>query len=136
LKEYDTDFENLQKKFLEETGKYSVTRYGIITLSLKEIISAHQDFKELLLFISLLNHQNIPGDLLSAYKKDVVIDQFIYHLKKYSLVNSHLAVIPTQENSLFSIHPSVQENILLYLKNNLDLEKNKQLLDSITKDRI
>src|SRR3990167_7561325 len=80
------DFTAIQENVIKEATDYTKTRYGIITLSLDNLIEADSDFASLLLFISLLNDQNIPIDLLNTYKNDIIVDNFIYHLKKYSLM--------------------------------------------------
>jgi len=122
--------ESSQKVFLEGASDYTKTRYGIITLSLKMLISADKNFEDLLVFTSLLGSRDIPRDLLDMYKSNSVVDSFIYNLKKYSLItektSSHL--IPN-----FSMHRSTQEISLNYLIRVLKLEKDSQLLQSIVK---
>ncbi|MBY0292737.1 MAG: tetratricopeptide repeat protein, partial [Alphaproteobacteria bacterium] len=131
LKEHHKEFATVQENVLKEATDYAKTRYGIITLSLKNLMATHTDFRELLFFISLLDSHNIPRDLLNAYKNDVIIESFIYNLKKYSLVtnesppSSHLP-------STFSIHNSTKEIILDYLIKTLKIEKDNQLLNTIS----
>lgn len=128
LSEHDPEFENLQKEVLKEVGDYHKTRYNIIALSLKEILESHKDFTGLLLFVSLLNSQDIPRDLLVIYKKDIIVDNFIHHLKTYSLINE---VPPFQKMVLLTIHPSIQENCFIYLQKIFDLRTNKHLINSL-----
>ena len=127
LAQNNKDFASIQENLLKEAGNYTRTRYGIITLSLKHLIDTHKDFADLLLFISLLDSQNIPRELLDKYKNNVIVDNFIYNLKKYSLITSE----PTYSSQIFtfSLHRSTQEISLAYLLKTLDLEKNKLLLD-------
>jgi tetratricopeptide (TPR) repeat protein len=81
----------------------------------------------LLLFISLLNFQNIPRDLLKKYKSDVSVDNFIYYLKKYSLItNDYLDSDPS-----YSIHKSTQNISFAYLNESLKLSKDSKLLKKI-----
>lgn len=130
LSQYNNDFENVQENILKESGDYVKTRYKIITLSLKNLTETNEDFGELLLFISLLDSQNIPRGLLSRYKNDTVVDDFIYNLRKYSFIlneSSSSTLEPT-----FSIHRSTQKISLAYLIKTLNLEKNSQLLNSIS----
>lgn len=129
LKENSNDFEIIQTNVVKEASDYSKTRYRIITLSLKQLIDTQKDFEHLLLLISLLNSQNIPRALLSNYKSDVIVDNFIYNLKKYSLVTSESSsnAIPT-----ISIHRKTQEISLNYLIKTLRLSNNSPLLESIT----
>ncbi|MBS0185796.1 MAG: tetratricopeptide repeat protein [Proteobacteria bacterium] len=127
---YNQDFSNVQEKILEEAGDYTKTRYGIITLSLKYLIDSNPDFKDLFLFISLLDSQNIPRDLLIKYKNGPVVDDFIYHLKKHSLItNNSLLSLPLE--SVISIHRSTQAVILSYLTKALELKKDQNLILSL-----
>jgi tetratricopeptide (TPR) repeat protein/DNA-binding CsgD family transcriptional regulator len=128
LKENSKDFETIQAKVVQEASDYTKTRYGIITLSLKQLIDTHEDFGDLLLLMSLLNSQNIPRALLSNYKSDVVVDNFIYNLKKYSLITSESSSnsIPT-----ISVHKKTQEISINYLIKVLPLSNNSPLLDPI-----
>ncbi len=125
----DEDFINLQKNILKDSGEYVKTRYHIITLSLQHFINCHKDFGDLLLFISLLDSQNIPREVLDKYKKGTIVDNFIYHLKKYSLITNQSASSPL--GITFSIHRSTQEISLNYLIKTLNLAENNQLLQSI-----
>lgn len=131
LKEHHKEFATVQENVLKEATDYAKTRYGIITLSLKNLMATHTDFRELLLFISLLDNDNIPRDLLNVYKSDVIIENFIYNLKKYSFVTNESppsSYLP----STFSIHKSTQEIILDYLIKMLKIEKDNQLLNLIS----
>lgn len=130
LKEYDAEFETLQKEFLEEVGSYHKTRYSIIALSLQELVKLHKDFTDLLWFISLLNSQDIPRDLLSTFKKDLVVDNFIRHLKTYSLISE---AQPLKEKPSMSMHRSIQENSLAYLKKTLKPAKKTHLSKSLAR---
>ena len=131
LHQYKKDFSDLQERLLKELGDYTKTRYGIITLSLQHLMSTHKDFGDLLLFISLLDSQNIPRDLLNKYKSDEVIDSFIYHLKKYSLITNEERPA-TNSISTFSVHRSTQAISLNYLIKILNLEKNIPLIQAIS----
>ncbi|MBX9804986.1 MAG: LuxR C-terminal-related transcriptional regulator [Alphaproteobacteria bacterium] len=71
LKEYNQSFESIQENILKETNEYTKTRYGIVTLSLKNLIEINEIFPSLLLFVSLLDSQNIPKDLLSTLKEGI-----------------------------------------------------------------
>lgn len=127
--EYNKDFSNVQERILKEAGNYTKTRYGIITLSVKHLLDTNPDFKDLLLFISLLDSQNIPRDLLIKCKSALIVDDLIYHLKKYSLINNKLSSDNDSE-AVFSIHRSTQSIILAYLIKKLNLAQNKSLLQS------
>lgn len=125
LRHYNKDFEFTQENILREASDYTKTRYSIVTLSLKKLIDTHKDFKDLLLFISLLDSQNIPKTILDSYKNEVVVDNFLYHLNKYSLITHQSSKFSIPK---FSIHRSTQELSLAYLKKLLSLEKNSNFL--------
>jgi len=130
LKESDNYFISLQQKVLKDESDYSRTRYGIITLSLLQLIETHKDFKDLVLFISLLDSQNIPRELLELYKNPTIVDNFIYHLKKHSLI-THESFPLFQSISTFSIHRSTQEIMFTYLTKNLKLDKNPPSIEKV-----
>jgi len=131
LNEHASEFEQINQTILKETSNYTKTRYNIITLSLKQLIEIHKDFSDLLLFISLLDSQNIPRQLLEAYKSEVIVDNFIYHLKKYSLITIKNSISSPSLMTL-SIHRSTQEISLNYFIKTLDLKTNHQLLQSVS----
>jgi len=122
------EFDNIQADVVKEASGYTKTRYGIITLSVKELITIHKDFQDLLLLVSLIGYHNIPKSLLAQFKSATIADNFIYHLKKYSLITneSFSNSIPT-----ISIHKKTQETILSYLINSLKLSDNSPLLHPI-----
>lgn len=129
ITKHNKEFESVQQNLLKEAGDYTKTRHGIITLSLQNIINTHKDFMDLFLFVSILNSQNIPRDLLSACKNNMIVDNFIYHLKKHFLIVNET---PYSINSTFSIHRDTQAIILDYLIKTLDLKKNTQALQRIS----
>jgi hypothetical protein len=133
LEQCDESFSNLQENLLRETGDYINTRYKLIILSLKKLMCTHKDFKELLFFISLLDSQHIPRELLEIYKNDVSIDEFIYNLKIYSFITDE-SISSLYSISTFSIHRSTQKIILNYFIKNLNLEEKKYLIGRMTKN--
>lgn len=130
LNENNNDFINVQENLLKETGSYTRTRYGIISISLQKLIETHKDFIDLLLFISLLDSQNIPQDLLKQYKNEPIVNNFLLHLKKYSLITNE-AESSSSTDPTFSMHRSTQAITLSYLTRFLNLEKNKHVMESI-----
>ncbi|MBX9786961.1 MAG: tetratricopeptide repeat protein [Alphaproteobacteria bacterium] len=128
LKINSQEFEDIQKDLLKEASDYTKTRKDIITLSLQQVIAAHKNFGDLLLFVSLIDSQNVPRDLLNAYKDKVTIDNFICHLNKYSLVTFTSA---SDSFPIFSIHPCTHTISLNYFKETLLLEKNKKYIHPI-----
>lgn len=131
LKKHNQDFLNIQKEVLDDATKYAQTRYGIIALALRKLIETHEAFEGLMLLISLIDPQNIPRDLLASYKNDLVVDNFIYNLKKYSLITEQ-PLSTHQDSPSFSIHRSTQEISLAFLLKHIKLKKDKELLTSIT----
>lgn len=129
LTKYSDDFVAMQENILKEAGDYTKTRHGIITLSVQQLLTTHNDFKDLLLFISLLDSQNIPSNLLKTHKNEIVVDNFIYNLKKYSLITNDTT--PLLDNETFSIHRSTQIIILSHLIKLLNLKIDKKPLNSI-----
>ncbi|OJW47903.1 MAG: hypothetical protein BGO67_03160 [Alphaproteobacteria bacterium 41-28] len=127
---FNNDFASAQENLLKEIGNYTNTRYRIIILSLQNIINAHKDFCDLLLMVSLIDSQNIPRDLLNKFKNQIVVDNFIFNLKKYSLITNDSSTATVEPT--FSIHRSTQEISLTYLIKLLALEKNKDFLQNIS----
>ncbi|MBN9412958.1 MAG: tetratricopeptide repeat protein [Candidatus Paracaedimonas acanthamoebae] len=132
ISSYSEYFEKDQETLINESSHYTKTRYGIITSSLEKIITVNPEFKELLLFISLLDSQNIPKELLESYKSKTVVEQFLRILKKYSFITNKSSFINKEKLPNFSIHRSVQEISLAYLVNDLDFKKEKDLLQKIS----
>ncbi len=122
---------DMQENILLEAGNYKKTRYSIITLSLKDLLEEDEGFRDLLLFISLIDPINIPRELLTAYKDDMIVDKFLYHLNMYSLISNNTAQTTNQE-VVFSIHRSIQAIIREYLINTLQLGKNKEVMKTIS----
>ena len=128
LEQHSSEFEEMQTGLLKKSGHYGQTRDRIITLSLQKIIEAHQkDFKDLLLFISLLDSQNIPLDLLNTYKEKITVTNFIHLLKEYSLVTT----LEASGQGTFSLHRNIQTTMLNHLIPLLNLEKDKHLIEHI-----
>ncbi len=119
-------FAKIQESLLKEAGSYTQTRYGILTLSLQRLINTDKDFSDLLFFISLLDSQNIPRELLVKYKNNMIVDNFILNLKKYSLITGETS-LPSLGKTL-SLHRSTQSISLAYLLDVLTEEKKKKFL--------
>jgi tetratricopeptide (TPR) repeat protein/DNA-binding CsgD family transcriptional regulator len=127
ISENIAEFDLIQRNVLNEVGAYSKTRYGIITLSLREIVRESRDFGDMLLFVSLLDSHDIPIELLDKFKDPVVRDSFIHHLKKYSLIFSvQVSSIPC-----LCIHRSTQDITFAYLGRELNFDKSNPLSEKI-----
>lgn len=133
LEEYHKDFIEMQENVLKGTSDYSKARYSIISLSLDHLLEMHQDFPYLLLFMSLLDSQNIPRDLLETHINGASLDKFIFNLKKYSLISNYL-LPPYPRGTLFSVHRSTQEISLIYLTERLHLKPGSELVQRITQN--
>lgn len=130
LKNYEGEFALIQENILKEANSYSRTRYSVIALSLKNLIEANKDFEDLLLLTSLLNAQDIPRALLDAHKGEVAVDNFIYNLKKYSLLTGNNSNFLHSFSNL-STHKCTQEISLMYLVKTIPLNQNNHRLQSI-----
>jgi tetratricopeptide (TPR) repeat protein/DNA-binding CsgD family transcriptional regulator len=129
LRKDDGGFRKIQETMTKEASNYSNSRFHIITTSLEELITTHNEFPVLLLLISLVDTQNIPRDLLNSYNGNEIAENFIYHLKKYSLVTGEVSV--PSIGSEFSIHRSTQEISLSYLTSILEKELKYKAINHI-----
>lgn len=115
-------FVTLQEDILKEAGDYIKTRYGIMTLSFQQVMTLNKDFGDLLLFISLIDSQNIPRNLLNTYKDNDTVDRLVYHLKQYSLIiDPALDFMSLPHRSTLSFHRSTHAILFNYLQKVLDL---------------
>jgi hypothetical protein len=114
---------DVQGVLLEENVNYSRTRYSIISSVFKEILKENPKFKSLLLFMCLLDSQNIPKSLLKACADSITVDKFIYNLRKHSLVAGG--------RDDFSIHRSSQSICLDYILGVLTAEEKARILENL-----
>lgn len=128
----NTSFAAVQETILKDIGEYNKTRYNIISLSLQRLVDANQDYRDLLLLISLLDSHDIPKDLLISYKNEVIVDSFMHDLKKNSFIFDKTPN-NTNPSSKFSIHRSTQQIFFFYLLEVLNLKENTQIFSSIDK---
>lgn len=124
----EKNFISIQKNILKDIGEYTKTRYDIASLSIKTIIDSNPNFKDLMSFICKINSQDIPKELLIMYKDELIVNDFIRHLKKFSLI--------TKENfdndkyvNLFSIHRSIKAIIADYLENYYKLSNSNDIIN-------
>ncbi len=123
-------FRRAQRNILHDVGEYSKTRYDIIILPIQHMVEKSSDFRDLLIMISTLSPRDIPKRLLASYKGDIIVDNFIYELKKFSLITKN----PSKANRLgqvFSIHRSTQDVIFAYFVNSLQFAENSEQLHNI-----
>lgn len=124
---FSENFEEVQKTLLKEGSDYTKTRYGILTSSFNALMDISLDFKDLLFFISLLDSQNIPKSLLESYKDPVTIDQFLHHLRAFSLIIGE----NEQGNGKLSFHRSIHTLSFFYLLNLLRDEEKREITNKI-----
>lgn len=127
IKEPSEDFNISQEFLMKEIGEYAQTRYEIIVTTLKEIITKNPDFRDLLLFISLLAFRNIPVDLLQIYNNQLVVENLIHNLRKYSLITEESSLPGINAN--FSMHQSTLQISLYYLTRYSDPQNRENLIE-------
>ena len=108
----------LSNRVVEEISLYHENRYNIISSSLDKIVSTHPKFRKLLLFISMLDSQNIPKELLVKYDPSVGL-LLINSLQKFSLITHN-------DDDSFSMHRSTHKSIKNWAKIHIHSEKNIQ----------
>jgi tetratricopeptide (TPR) repeat protein len=117
------DLSDVQGVLLEENVSYSRTRYSIISSVFEKILQENPHFKRLLLFMCLLDSQNIPKSLMRVCADSITVDKFIHNLRKNSLVAGG--------KDDFSIHRSSQSIGLDYVLGMLTAEEKKQILEDL-----
>lgn len=130
FKEGNKKFINRQENILKNQGLYKNSRNKIISLHVKSLLNEEEDFKDLLALTCLLNSQNIPKDLLTSFKDEITANNFIYHLKKNSLIITRLKESFISEFSL-SFHRSIQEEILNILTKEYNILSDRYIINSI-----
>lgn len=123
-------FDENQHNLLRDVGKYTKTRYAIISMSLKQIIEAHKNYKDMLLLISLIDSQNIPKELILSYENNDFGENFLHELKKRSFIIEE-ASKKKSKIATFSLHRSVQNIFLSCLTKKYELQENHPSLHKI-----
>ncbi len=137
IHQYSESFEKAQTNLLNEYSDYSKTRYGIIIASIEKLIDKKTEFKSLLFLTCLLDSQNIPLEFLKFDNEEMVVEDFIYLLKKEGLIVNEAAIGKNNTDCSYSIHRSTQAISLAYLKNLLNENDKKNILDKfITKIKL
>lgn len=117
-KKISRDFEDEKSRLLRENVSYSSTRYSIITSTFANFLKENPKIKDLLLFVCLIDSQNISKNYLRDCEDSLNVDNFIYNLRKNSLICG--------DENQFSIHKVTQEIGLNYVMSTLsDAEKEK-----------
>ncbi|MDR3157094.1 MAG: LuxR C-terminal-related transcriptional regulator, partial [Lactobacillales bacterium] len=105
---YETIYtEKMETNLLEESSNYKKSRYRIITSIFDTLLKINPNFKELLLLLCLLDSQNIRQKYFEKCKDRIIVQEFIHHLRRFSLV--------FENHNMISIHRSTQKIGLRYL---------------------
>ncbi|MBX9621556.1 MAG: tetratricopeptide repeat protein [Alphaproteobacteria bacterium] len=128
LSQNERELSTFQEEQAKSAGDYDKTRYSIITLVLQEMLGEEPDFDTLLLASSLLDSQNIPRDLLSAYTSEMLTDKFLYALQKYSLITDETWT--KDHNYHFSIHRSTMRIMHDFIRKHLPTQKLDKAIQS------
>jgi len=119
-----------QKALLNDIGEYNKTRHEIIVFSLKYIIEINPDFADLLLFVSLIDSENISKEILVKYKDEMIVNKFFHKLKRFSLIHEKLSN-NNGEALTFFMHRNTQLTSLSYLIKEFQLTKNSKQFEDI-----
>ncbi|GHT93311.1 hypothetical protein FACS1894122_08340 [Alphaproteobacteria bacterium] len=123
LKFPNEETNKLHSKFLDEGTEYNKTRYRMTVAVFDKLIEINPDFKELLLFICLLDSKNIPVKYLERCKKFAIVSDFLFNLKRFFSI--------AIDNDRFSIHKSIQEIGLIHLVGLLTNDEKEVFLKKI-----
>lgn len=120
--------DKLHSKFLNEGMEYNKTRYKMTLAVFDKLIEINPNFKELILFICLLDSQNIPRKYLDQCKDSATVHDFLHNLKRFFSISL--------DDGKFSIHKSIQEIGLAHLNVLLTNDEKeaffKKIIDIIT----
>lgn len=130
-----SDFNQSQLSLLNEIGEYNKTRYGILSLAIKNLVNIHPDYIDFLLFISVIDSQDIPEDLLKIFKDRNSVEKFVKELNKQSLIldkETHISQSVENKNySTISLHRSNQAILFTILKNSIPPTQLRQKLEKV-----
>lgn len=126
INKHSKELDNSQKDLVNEINNYGYTRYSLISLAVSRILSHNPEFRDLLILICFLDSQNIPLDLLVLHKGATLVDQFLYELNKFSLVNI--------EKGNISLHRSIQNISFSYIINGLEYKNKNDIIQNIYKN--
>ena len=122
------ELDDLHSKFVEEGAEHKKTRYKMTMAAFNKLTKENPKFKELLLFVCLLDSKNIPRKYLDQYEDFLVVTNFIDNLRRFFSVNLN--------NGTFSIHKSIQEIGLIHLNTLLTKDEKevffKKVIDIMT----
>ena len=130
INNYGLNFRSLDANILKDTDNIFKTRYNIVVNTLQRIINYNNNFRNQLLFISMLRHNDIPLELLydSNEEKELSIE-FLRELSRYSFINYERSIVDRN----ISLHKSVHNIIYLNLREDLHNKSGMYQIDLLTK---
>ncbi len=124
MKVNSIDLQKIYKNELYKPINYPYTRYKLMKKILKKIIKSDSEFKDLLLMIGILNSQDIPKQFFVNLKNNTIADEFIFNLRKFSIIKI--------KNDQLSIHRNLQKIIQDYMFNLIPYKQMDFLIEKIT----
>lgn len=121
-------FHEVEKDILTEITSYTQTRYGILSLSFKQVLDKNPKFYMLLKVLTLLDSQNIPLHILYQVEDQLVCQSFLNEMRKHSLIMNEKK---QEDYFVFSVHRSTQNFSKAYVNQQFSAEENKKILDSV-----
>lgn len=107
-----------------------LSRFAVISKIMNDLININPDFLEVLFAISVAYPGDISKNLLKKIKDCSIIDQFIYHMRRYGLLDIREYDHGQKDVSLY-MHDSIQEVIRSYLKENYSPQEGQKIIDKI-----
>lgn len=123
----DDQFVRFQEEILANVGSYNKSRYGIISTSVKYLISDDKNIYNLLL-LSLLDTRNIPYNLITKDRNPDNIDR-INNMLNLALISSE-----DKERNFVSIHKTTQAVVLSNILNSLSESRIKTISTKVISD--
>ncbi|CAO5677743.1 MAG: hypothetical protein HEEMFOPI_01565 [Holosporales bacterium] len=82
--------------------------------ALLHLIQTDPRYKDILLFIGVIDFNDIPKNFLDLFFEENIVEQFISDMKKLGFLTKETF---HKNTHYFSVHPFVQEQLLIFLKN-------------------
>ena len=117
----NTDFEDKHNNF--NNFSYPHTRASIVATSFEKIISENPEHKRQLLLLCLLDSLNISIEYFKKFNNIDVVNDFIYALRKYSIIET--------KDSVLAIHRSTQRLGLKFLMQKLSVQEKEKYIEEI-----
>lgn len=108
----ENKFQITQGSIMGDIMEHAQTRKQIVHLTIHKILEENKNFEPLMILISLIDSKNIPRSLLESTTNKMITDQFLYVLKKNSLIVSESFI---DKNYTFSLHDIIHDIISDYM---------------------